>query len=78
MDGKIFLEFKDENNKVMRVIRCDAVEAIEIDEVDKTLIRIFTHSKIFVHKIANEQLAEAELIALFEQVENYYNGICDD
>lgn len=77
MDRKKFLEF-NENNKVMRVIRCDAIEAIEIDEEDKTLIRIFTRSKIFVHKIANEQLAEAELIALFEQVENYYNGICDD
>lgn len=71
MDGKIFLEFKDENNKVMRVIRCDAVEAIEIDEEDKTLIKIFTRCKIFVHKIANEQLAEAELIALLEQIETY-------
>lgn len=78
MERTMFLEFTDEHNKVKRVIRWDAVEAIEIDDEDKTLIRIFTRSKIFVHKIANEQLAEAELIALFEQVENYYNGICDD
>lgn len=78
MDGKIFLEFKDKNNKVMRVIRCDAIEAIDIDEGNKTLIRIFTHNHIFRHKMVNEQLAEAELIALLELVENYYNGIYDD
>lgn len=71
MERNMFIEFKDENNKVMRVIRWDAIEAIEIDDEDKTLIRIYTHSKIFVHKIANELLAEAELIALLEQIETY-------
>lgn len=75
MERKIFLEFKDENNKVLRVIRCDAIEAIEIDDEDKTLIRIFTRSKIFVHKIANEQLAEAELIALLDQIEEHTQDI---
>lgn len=78
MDGKMFLEFKDEKGKLMRAIRINAIETVEIDEVDKTLIRIYTHNQVFVHKIANEQLAEAELIALLELVENYYNGIYDD
>lgn len=75
MDRKMFLEFKEDNNKVMRVIRWDAIEAIEIDDEDKTLIRIFTRSKIFVHKIANEQLAEAELIALLDQIEEHTQDI---
>lgn len=75
MDRKIFLEFKDEHNKVKRVIRWDAIEAIEIDAKDKTLILIYTSNHIFVHSMENEQLAEAELICLKEGIEGYYKGI---
>lgn len=73
MDRKTFLEFNDENGKLERAIRINAIETIEIDEKDKTLIRIYTHKQIFVHKMANEQLAEAELICLLERIEQYFS-----
>lgn len=73
MDGKMFLEFKDEKGKLMRAIRINAIETVEIDEVDKTLIRIYTHNQVFVHKIENEQLAEAELICLLERIEHFFS-----
>lgn len=73
MDGKMFLEFKDEKGKLMRAIRINAIETVEIDEVDKTLIRIYTHNQSFVHKIENEQLAEAELICLLERIEQFFS-----
>lgn len=75
MDKKIFLEFKDENNKVKRVIRWDAIEAIEIHPKDKKLILIYTSNHIFAHSMENEQLAEAELICLKEGLELFYKGI---
>lgn len=78
MEIKIFAHFHDDKGHSAMVIRYDAIVAIAINDNDRTLIEVYTSNHVFKYRLGNEQLAEAELLVLQRQVEEYIQDICDD
>ena len=78
MERKIFAHFHDDKGHSAMVIRYDAIVAIAINDNDRTLIEVYTSNHVFKYRLGNEQLAEAELLVLQRQVEEYIQDICDD